>query len=477
MELQIKILIALLVIVILLFSAAYIVVAVKGRPLLTQRLEDVLDKRVSIGSLGLKLPLGLWVRHLRIEGLGEIDCIYVFPDLPGLLRGKIILNEVKILNPQISLSKGLSDKETADIDLRRSHLQKEERPLRQVVGEKTFLVGTIEESPFDEVIFDESVSRDEEAVSLPVVQPDLPVADTVRKQHPTSFTIKHLRVEHGVINFIDKLGSEPQEQVNLLVKDVYFDLKNLCLLPQSAVTRFELKGTVVWQGGLSKGTIYACGWADFHKKDIQARLEIKDIDAIPLYPYYSNWVDLENARIEKAVLNFTSDIQGENNEVLARCCLELTDIQFRPRPADETKHKAQRITFAVLDIFRELNQGKVILNFTVKTNMDKPGFKFESISSAIDEKIAQARGSNGAKIEEVALLPGRLVEDVAKGAGGVGRAIIDGAVSIGRSVTEAILDVLGAGDKESKEIELQEEKPAEEQDSPIQAVTQDQFPE
>lgn len=444
MKLRIKILIAVLVIVILLFSVAYIVVAVKGRPLLTQRLEDVLDKKVSIGSLGLRLPLGLWVRHLRIEGIGEIDRIYISPDLPGLLRGKIILNEVKILSPRVSLSKGLSDKEI------------------------------IEESPPEEIVSDEPVSRDQEVVSLPAVLPDLSIADTVRKQQPTSFIIKHLRVEHGVINFTDKLGPEPQEQVNLIVKDVYFDLENLCLLPQSVVTRFELKGTVVWQSGLSKGSIYACGWADFYKKDIQARLEIKDIDAIPLYPYYSNWVDLENARIEKAVLNFTSDIQGENNEVLARCCLELTDIQFRPLPPDEFKHKAQRITFAVLDIFRELNQGKVILNFTVKTKMDKPGFKFESISSAIDEKIAQTRNSDKIKIEEVALLPGRLVEDAAKGAGEVGKAIIDGAVSIGRSITEAILGVLDTGGLRPEKTEPQEDQPAEEQDSSIQAVTQDQ---
>ena len=63
---------------------------------------------------------------------------------------------------------------------------------------------------------------------------------------------------------------------------------------------------------------------------MQAALKIKDIDAIYLYPYYSMWVDLEKARIEKAKLNFSADINGLNNNVNVECHLELTDMVRKP---------------------------------------------------------------------------------------------------------------------------------------------------
>ena len=114
-----------------------------------------------------------------------------------------------------------------------------------------------------------------------------------------------------------------------------------------------------------------------------ASLKIENIDAIAFYPYYSTWVDLEKARIEKAKLNFSSKIRGKDNDISAQCHLELTDIVRKVRPPEEAQQKAERLTDAVLDMFKAMNQGKVVLDFTLHTKMDHPQFGFENIKSDI----------------------------------------------------------------------------------------------
>jgi len=399
MKLWIKILIAVLVILVLFFSAAYTFVAVKGKALLAKKIEDALKREVSIGYLGLKMPLNLEIEDLKIEKLANINYIYLSPSFLGLLEGKIILNEVKILKPEISLEKSLRE------------------PVTQTQG-----------------VLDTQGSSDppgtENKKLLPII-------------------IKHLSIKEGIINFIDRTISE--SGIKITLKEVSLDVDNLYLFPGSAITNFQLTAKIPWQVGSTAGTVFASGWINPYKKDIQARLVIEGIDGVYLHPYYSYWVDLENSRIEKASLNFSSDIQGQNNEVVAQCRLELTDIKFKPRPPDQPEHKAEKIATAVLGIFRALNQGRVVLSFTIKTKMDRPEFKFDSVSSAVDKTISQAIKSDKVKVEDVALLPGKFVEGMAKGATGATKAIINGALSVGKSLKDAILDTLKKPEEKPEE--------------------------
>jgi len=88
------------------------------------------------------------------------------------------------------------------------------------------------------------------------------------------------------------------------------------------------RAEIPWREDSGEGIVYTSGWVNLYRKEMQARLEIEGIDGISLHPYYTKWVDLENSRIEQAKLNFFSDVQGMNNEIVAQCRLELTDIEF-----------------------------------------------------------------------------------------------------------------------------------------------------
>lgn len=415
MKLWRKILIALFVIPILFFIAVFIFVNTRGKELFTQKLEDALNKEISIGSLELKIPLVLKITDLKIEELAEVSYIYAYPSLFSLLRGEIIFNEVKVLKPRIYWKRWAS-------------------------------IGTQIKNNLTKT---KKAPGDTEKIS------NLPTKENKQSFMRRPIIIKYLSVEDGIINFMDRSVSD--SGIQIILRDVSADVDNLCFFLKSTVTNFQLTAKIPWQEDSGEGTIYASGWINLYKKDILTRLEIVDIDAVYLYPYYSKWVDLENSRIREASLNFFSDIQGKNNDILARCWLELTDIKFRPRPPDQPEHKAEKITAAVLGIFRALNQGRVILDFSIRTKMDKPEFKFASINQAVDKTLSGAIKSGRVKIEDVAGLPGRFFERMTEGTTGATRAVIDGAVSVGKSLKDAFLDAYKS-EEESGGIITEQEK-------------------
>jgi hypothetical protein len=259
--------------------------------------------------------------------------------------------------------------------------------------------------------------------------------------------IKKINIKDGRLELLDRTIGE--NGMKITVKDIYFDLDNLYLLPRSVITNFELKAKVPWQDSGEEGKIEAEGWLNLFKKDMQATLKIEDIDGVALYPYYSKWVDLEKARIQKAKLNFSSEIQGLNNNVTANCHLELTDIVRRPLETEESEQKAARIADAVMEIFKVLNQGKIVLNFTIKTKMDRPEFGIGNIKMAFEEKLSQGAKSSGINIEDILVLPAKLLQGTVKGATDLSKAVIEGTVAVGREITKAI--IIDPFKKEKKE--------------------------
>jgi hypothetical protein len=171
---------------------------------------------------------------------------------------------------------------------------------------------------------------------------------------------------------------------------------------------------------------------------MQATFKIQDIDGVYLYPYYSNWMDTEKMRIEKANLNFNSNIHALNNNVTAECHLELTDIVRKPRPAEEVAERAEKMVSAALDIFKSLDQGKIVLDFTIRTKMDRPEFGFGNIKMALQHKIAQARSSVSTGPQDLLLFPVKLVEGVIKSAADVSKAMIDGTFAVGNELKKSV---------------------------------------
>jgi len=384
MKLWRKILLIAVIILVLSYIAAYLIFVFKGRAIIISQLEDLTQKKVNIGYFGLTPPLNLEIKNLEIKDLAKINSLSFSPSILGLLTGKLALNYITIIKPEFTY----------------------------------------------EIVAPLSAA----AASTPIVSAPA-AAVKAKEKRALHLVVKRIKIKDGRVDLTDHTVG--QDGIKIIVKDINFSLTNLYIVPRSVITDFELKGTIPWQEGQEEGKIEAEGWINLFKKDIQATLKIKDIDGIYLYPYYSNWVDLEKARIEKAKLNFTSNIQGLNNDVTAQCRLELTDIVRKPRSPEEAveKEKAEKITDAVLDIFRALNQGNIVLDFTFKTRMDMPQFGFGDIKMAFEDKLLQARGGKSV-MGEVLLFPAKLLQTTVKNATDISKALIDGTVAVGKAALE-----------------------------------------
>jgi hypothetical protein len=237
--------------------------------------------------------------------------------------------------------------------------------------------------------------------------------------------------------------------VTFTLTDVSLNLQNLMYPPKnSVITSFELTGAIPWGEGKEHGSLNVRGWANLFKKDLQAKVKIDDIDGLTFYPYYAQWVNLESARIQKAKLAFNSDIQGLNNEVTVDCHLELKEIAFKPRSPEEEAGRADKIAQIVIGLFKSVNDGKIVMDFAVKTKMDCPQVGFGDLKIAFEDKIQQARKEESLGPEGMLKLPGKIIEGTVKGATGFSKALIDATFYAGKEFRKAIGDSFKKGQPE-----------------------------
>jgi uncharacterized protein involved in outer membrane biogenesis len=324
--------------------------------------------------------LKLAIKDLEIHGLAKLQSVSISPSITGLLRGKLILNQLTLFHPEFFLSK--------------------------VPSEIT-----------------------DTTVSTAVIVPPVAKISEAKKGISAPFGIKRLNIKNGELTFIDQTVNSGS--IKIIVKDINSTVKNLYFYPNPAIVDFKFKALIPWKDKEDQGKIELAGWLSILKKDIRANLKINDIDAVYLYPYYSYWVDLDKARIEKAKLNFSSEIHGLNNNITLDCHLELTDMVRKPLEIGEAEKKASRVTNVVLDRLKSIDNGKVELNFAIKTKMDSLQFGFDNFKMAFEDKVMRNRGATGFKLQDTLRLPVKMIEGGAKSFMDLSHAMIDGILAIG----------------------------------------------
>ena len=345
----IKIIAIILVLVILISTGISLFLALKGKSFLIGRLETLTQKKVDIGYLKYKFPATLEINKLNIEGLIKAEYISLSPSLIGSLRGQVIFNDIKLAKPEVSYERIATS------------------PTSSVTSGRAAVPAVAEKSKLKRLFY---------------------------------LMVKRVNIKDGKLNFIDHtVGAYG---LRITVKDINFSLTNARTFSRSFVSNFKLQGNIPWQEGSKEGKLYVQGWIDLLKKEMQANLKIEGIDGVYLYPYYANWIDLEKARIAGAKLNFDSEIKGSGNNIVAESRLELTDIVRKPRAPEEEEKMVEKIASAVLDAFRSLNQGKIILNFTIRTKLDQPVFSFgNDIRIAIRNQLVESRKGKKVKAGDI----------------------------------------------------------------------------
>ena len=372
----------------IIFGGLCIFFDVAGKSVISKGIEALTHKKTRIGYISFTPPLNLEIGKLNVEGLAKIDSVYISPDIFSILTGKLVLNSLKLVSPEF----------------------------------------TYVRTPPATTVVISGQKADSAELILPV-QPK-PI---ISRFLPLGF--KRIKIENGVVNYIDQ--SISTNGIKIVLKEINCKVKNLYFFPRNAVTNFELKGNIPWREGQASGKLEIKGWLNFFKKSMEATFRLRDIDAIYLHPYYAAWMDLDEARIEKAKLNFSVDVSGLNNNVNAACHLELTDLVRKPLEPGQSEEKASKLTNKVIDIFRATDQGQVELNFNIKTKMDSPKLGFGNFAGAFQDKITQGREVLEFKPEKAILMPLRLLEGGVKGISDLTKAMIDGIFAIGTEAAES----------------------------------------
>lgn len=290
--------------------------AFAGKTLILKQIEQATHKKVTLDAARL-LPLyTIELTNLNIEKLIKADRISVSPSFIMFLTGRIGLNSVTIKNPQLSLE----------------------------------------------------INPPNSPESLEKAGQEALTSSQKKEQAAPGIFIKHFVLKNGTVDFFDKtVGTEG---IRILMRDINCTISNVATFIVPQATIFNLKATIPWKEKSEVGVVSASGRLNLFKKDIQAVIAVKNIDGIALYPYYAQWVDLKEMRFDQARLNFSSDIQGAGNNVIAKCTIELTDIQ-RKAPAEGEPDKKNQIANIIMGLVQAAGQNKLSFGFTVKTGFDK----------------------------------------------------------------------------------------------------------
>jgi hypothetical protein len=375
-----------------LFVAAHLFLNLKGKSLLEKKLQQALNRKINIGRLSTSFPLNNRIQDIDVEGFCKMKEVFLAPGAYDIFHQIFRLSLIKIIHPEIAIEKTSA-------------------------GLSSCLITKSADQPD---------------------KPQVKITSVGEKSQPFEFAVDRLIINGGVFSFID--SQTAKEKITISAQNLNLEIKNFILGKLvSQITYFSLQADLPWRQDHEEGKVNIEGWLNLKKKDMQAKIKIEDIDGIAFYSYYQEWVDLENARIKKAKLNFGADVNSLNNDMTVHYRLELTDIVFKPRSPTEEEHRAEKIAHAVIGIFKNLNQGKIVLEQTIQTKMDSPEFGFDIIRRAFENKLIESK-QNGFGPQEVLILPSRLIEGTFKGFTGVTTAIINGAFTAGREISRAVQD-------------------------------------
>ncbi|MFC1645897.1 DUF748 domain-containing protein [Candidatus Omnitrophota bacterium] len=284
---------------------------VKGKDLLSEKLSEAIGKEVIVGSLYVIPPYSISIGDLSIDGLLTIDRIKLEPSIAGLLAGQRGLNKLTLTKPKVSL-----------------------------------------------VRIDNKLNINEVIDNIKSRRP------VTKKKSKSNFFIKEAIIKGGEVTFYDKVA-DMSFGIMPLEMSVITSLKDF-------KTRINLEAQLVSEDRGSLGDISVAGWLNLLRKDMDAKLYLKDAEVAYFSPYFKKF--FKNVKSGKLFL--TADMVSQDNELTVDCHLETRDLKF----SEETlivDAQDKKITLfgnifgLALDTLTGSASGS-IFDFSIHTKFDRP---------------------------------------------------------------------------------------------------------
>ncbi len=328
-----------IILMLIFFATAAILVPRFGKDIAVQQIEKALGRKTALQRIDFRIPLGVTIKGLEIEGLCKINEISVSPGILGLFSGKVILNDLRLIAPDIYLERSAEGKF--------NFLPKQAAPAVQPGSEASA-----------------------SAPALKKGKRDLP-----------EFIVTNLMVKDGKVDFNDKNTSS--QDLEIIFKDINISVSKIKFPPTALRADFKAAGNLVSPDNNWLGSVETAGWIDWDKKDMDAKLNVKNLEAAYFHPYIGDF--LSHRKVLSAKLDLAAVFQAKNNDLAIVCDFNLHNLIYAQQDNVESEILDNfNLMRDALDLFTDAN-GNLRLEFTIHTELDRPQLSGKKLKKIILE--------------------------------------------------------------------------------------------
>jgi len=309
-----KVLFIIVAIFLVIFLVASILFAVYAPKIVEDQIRQNLKVKASLGKISIILPFTITLERLEIGSLANIKKISFSPNLIALIFGKVVIHGLTIIEPVINLEQSADGK-----------------------------------------------------LNLPVLEQN---GGKPPEIYPTS-----LKIQDAKIIFTDRKINAAGFQV--IVDKLNINVSKVSLPITSLATNFRLSCQLSNQEGKAFGNIAFSGWLDYLAKNMDAKLEVKDLDVTNFSPYYGNFIS--NKKLLSAKLDLASTFKAKSNDLNIVTDFNLSKLVYED--TDEQQIDLD-LTKNALDLFTDTD-GNLRLVFNIDTKLDNPALSQDKLRKII----------------------------------------------------------------------------------------------
>jgi len=147
----------------------------------------------------------------------------------------------------------------------------------------------------------------------------------------------------------------------------------------SLAANFSFSAQLLSQQAEAFGEITFSGWLDYLAKDMDAQLEIKDLDLTKFSVYYGNFIS--NKKLSSARLDLTSILKAKHDALRISTKFNLSNLVYAQEQSQDQQFDLQVMKNA-LDLFTD-TKGNLRLEFDIDTLLSNPALSQEKIKNII----------------------------------------------------------------------------------------------
>ncbi|MBN2830911.1 MAG: DUF748 domain-containing protein [Candidatus Omnitrophica bacterium] len=317
-----KIIIWVIAVIITVFIFLNLTIPFFAKKIIVDKIEESFKVKASLGGLSITPPLSINLTNLEIDGLFKADRISVSLNILGIFAGKIVLSGVTLINPVITLEQSSSGKL------------------------------------------------------------NIPQFEATGKQPPVYITGFSLR--NGRIIFIDKKADIKGFKV--ILSRINADISKVALPLTSLKTNFRVSADFLRANESKIGDIIFTGWVDFAPKDMDAKLNLRDLDITYFSAYFGDFIS--EKELLSAKLNIQTAFKSRNNDLEALTNFKLSDLIYAEGREMLLEGHSLNLAKSALDFFTDTD-GNLILEFKVKTKLDNPSISIDELKKIILQAAAK----------------------------------------------------------------------------------------